>query len=150
YDADETLQLPYKNDLVGRLHEPTFKHLVGPNVFAKMNLIRMQGNNAVHRATPLKSTDRLPIVRELFHVMIWFATHYSLNAESRPQPGRTFDDAAVPKPQPGAVAKSLEQVQKLAAEVATKDKALADEQKLSASLEAELIVLRAEVAAAKA
>jgi type I restriction enzyme R subunit len=150
YDADTTLRMPYKDDLASRLHEPTFKQLVGPGILTKMNVIRLQGNSAAHRTAPIKPTDSLPIVRELFHVLHWLATHYALDPTQRPQPGIPFDAATIPKPQPGAVAKSLAQVQKLAAELAAKDNALAEQQEHSAVLEAELITLRAEVAAAKA
>lgn len=150
YDADSTLRMPYKDDLAGRLHEPTFKQLVGPAILTKMNLIRIQGNTAVHRATPIKSSDSLPVVRELFQILFWLATHYGQDAATRPQPGLPFDAASIPKPQPGVIAKSLAQVQKLAADLAHKDEALAREQEHSADLEAELVVLRAEVAAAKA
>ncbi|MEO7349392.1 MAG: DEAD/DEAH box helicase family protein, partial [Terrimesophilobacter sp.] len=150
YDADATLRVPYKDDLASRLHEPTFKHLVGPGILAKMKVIRLQGNTAVHRTTPLKPTDSLPIVRELFHVLFWLSTHYALDPAERPTPGLPFDAASIPTPQSGVVAKSLAHVQKLAADVAAKDDALTKEQEHNAVLEAELIALRAEVAAAKA
>jgi type I restriction enzyme R subunit len=39
-----------------------------------MNLIRKQGNRAVHGATPVQDSDSLSVVRELFHVLIWLAT----------------------------------------------------------------------------
>ena len=150
YDADATLRMPYKDDLASRLHEPTFKQLVGPGILTKMNLIRIQGNTAVHRTTPMKPTDSLPVVRELFHVLIWLATRYARDPGERPQPGLPFDAAAIPQRQKGASEKSLAQVQKLADEVAAKDDALAKEREHSAALEAELELLRAEVAAAKA
>ena len=44
---------------------------------AKMDLIRKQGNFAVHRAAPLRDTDRVLVVRELFHVVSWLAIHYA-------------------------------------------------------------------------
>ena len=77
YRADATLEVPYKNDLVSLLYEPTFKQLVGPSILAKMDLIRKQGNFAVHRAAPLRDTDSVPVVRELFHVVSWLAIHYA-------------------------------------------------------------------------
>ncbi len=150
YDVDATLHMPYKDDLSSRLHEPTFKNLVGHALYAKMNLIRLQGNAAVHHLTPMKQTDSLPIVRELFHVLYWLATHYSLNTVDRPQPGISFDAASIPKPQPGLVANTLAHVQKLAAENAAKDEALTKEREHSADLETQLAVAQAEVAAAKA
>ena len=77
YKADTSLTRPYQDDLSSMLHEPTFKQLVGPGLLAKLNLIRKQGNIAVHKSAPVTSTESLPIVRELFHVMIWFTTHYA-------------------------------------------------------------------------
>ena len=77
YRADATLEAPYKNDLVSLLHEPTFKELVGTSIMAKMDLIRKQGNFAVHRAAPLRDTGSAPVVRELFHVVSWLAIHYA-------------------------------------------------------------------------
>ena len=44
------LQMPYKPDLSAFLFEPSFKILVGPALHAKMDVIRKQGNNAVHSA----------------------------------------------------------------------------------------------------
>ena len=64
YKADSTLRMPYKDDLASLLHEPTFKQLVGVGILAKMNIIRRQGNNAVHRTNPMKPTDSVPVIRE--------------------------------------------------------------------------------------
>ncbi|MBB5632199.1 type I restriction enzyme R subunit [Cryobacterium mesophilum] len=150
YDADATLRMPYKDDLASRLHERTFKHLVGQGILTKMNIIRVQGNAAVHRTTSIKPTVSLPVIRELFHILFWLATHYALDPAERPLPGLPFDAASIPRPQAGVVAKSLAQVQKLAAELADKDAALATAQEQNADLEARLLVLQAEVAAAKA
>lgn len=89
--ADSTLEAPYKDDLVSLLYEPTFKQLVGPSIMAKMDLIRKQGNFAVHRAAPLRDTDSVPVVRELFHVVSWLAIHYAPTTEGRPVAGAVFD-----------------------------------------------------------
>ena len=63
YRADGSLRRPYKDDLVSLIHEPTFKALVGPAVFAKMNLIRKRGNDAVHKTFKIAPGDSLPIIR---------------------------------------------------------------------------------------
>ncbi len=42
------LQMPYKPDLSAFLFEPSFKVLVGHALHAKMDVVRKQGNNAVH------------------------------------------------------------------------------------------------------
>ncbi|HEU0206560.1 MAG TPA: DUF4145 domain-containing protein [Pseudolysinimonas sp.] len=73
YRADATLRPPYKDDLSSMLFEPSFKRLVGPAIATKMDLIRRQGNVAVHRTTPMTPNDSLPVIRELFHVLVWVA-----------------------------------------------------------------------------
>ncbi|MBT2499233.1 DEAD/DEAH box helicase family protein [Agromyces sp. ISL-38] len=150
YRADAALREPYKDDLASRLHEPTFKRLVSPAVLAKMNLIRKRGNDAVHKTYAIAPGDSLPIIRELFHVLIWFATHYATDAASRPAPGRPFDAASLPKPQPGIIAKTKAQLAAALAENEQKDAALAEMERESDELHAEIEALRAEVAAAKA
>lgn len=150
YDADATLRRPYKDDLAALTYEATFKQLVGPGIHTKLDLIRKQGNHAVHRAAPMKPTDSLPVVRELFQVMVWVATRYARTAEERPAPGIPFDAAALPQPAAGVVAKSMAQLAKLATELAAKDAALAAAREQNAALEGEIAELRAEVAAAKA
>ena len=150
YRADDTLRPPYKDDLSSMLFEPTFKRLVGPAIATKMDLIRRQGNSAVHRTTPMTPTDSLPVIRELFHVLVWVATRYAPTPQDRPVAGVPFDAASIPKPQPGVVAKTLAQVKALAEELAAKDARLAEAEKRNESLESELEALRAEVALAKA
>jgi type I restriction enzyme R subunit len=149
YRADASLTLPYQDDLSSMLHEPSFKQLVGPGLLTKLNLIRKQGNTAVHKVAPISQTESLPIVRELFHVMFWFATHYARTPENRPQAGLPFDAASVPKPQPGAAAKTLAQLQSLAAELAAKDEALATAAAQNEQLVAEIAELQRQVAVAK-
>ncbi|MDH6255170.1 DEAD/DEAH box helicase family protein [Aurantimicrobium minutum] len=148
YDADGSLVRPYNDELSSLLHEPTFKNLVGQGMFMKMNFIRKEGNRAVHHAGSLSSNESLTVVKELFHVMFWLAVHYAPTPEQRPN--ATFDLALVPKPQPGVAAKTLAQLQAVAADLEVKDEELKKALSANASLEDELTQLRAEVAAAKA
>lgn len=150
YRADASLHKPYKDDLVGLLYEPSFKQLVGPGILTKMDLIRKQGNLAVHRAAPLTPTDSVPIVRELFHVLVWFATHYAPTPDERPVAGQPFDAASIPKPQPGAAAKTQAQIQSLAGELEVKDAALTASNARNEQLAAQVAELQAQVALAKA
>jgi type I restriction enzyme, R subunit len=46
FDVDDTLRLPYRNDLAGRIAEPTLAALVGPAIRTKMDLIRRMGKGA--------------------------------------------------------------------------------------------------------
>jgi len=150
YDADATLTRPYKDDLAALTYEPTFKRLVGVPILAKLDLIRKQGNNAVHRPMPLNPNDSLRIVRELFQVMVWVATNYARTPDERPAPGIPFDAASIPRPQAGAAAKTMAQLQKLATDLEVKDAELTIERARNSDLTAEVEALRAEVALNKA
>ena len=150
YRVDSSLVQPYKDDLSSRLFAPTFKALVGPAIHTKMDLIRKQGNNAVHKPAPVRDPESLAVVRELFHVMIWLSTHYATSTELRPAPGLPFDAASIVRPQPGAAARTQAQLQKLADENSAKDDKLAKAVEHNAALAAEIDELRAQFAAAKA
>ncbi|SCE88739.1 type I restriction enzyme, R subunit [Micromonospora viridifaciens] len=152
FQVDSTLALPYKKDLAAMIHEPTLRNLVGPGLNAKMDLIRKQGNWAVHKNAPVKSTDSLPVVRELFHVLYWVARHYTRDQAQVPASALAFDELLIPRPSHGAPQQQTSQVQlkALAEKLAAQDAALAAERERNASLDAELAKLRAEIAAAKA
>ena len=148
YDADESLTRPYNDELSSLLHEPTFENLVGRSMFMKMNFIRKEGNRAVHHSGAISNNESVTVVKELFHVLYWLGAHYAPTPEQRPEV--VFDLALVPKPQPGAAAKTLAQLQAVAADLEAKDAELKKALKANASLEDELAQLRADVAAAKA
>ena len=54
YERDSTLRDPYETTLAARIHEPTFRRLVGNAFVAKARIIKDLGNAAVHetRAVP--------------------------------------------------------------------------------------------------
>ena len=135
--------------MVSRLFEPTFKQLVGPSILAKMDLIRKQGNLAVHRAAPLRDTDSVPVVRELFHVVSWLAIHYARSPEGRPAANAVFDAASIPRPQPGAAAHTVAQLKSLSDELTAKDQQLVEALSANESLRAQHAALQAEVVQAK-
>jgi type I restriction enzyme R subunit len=151
YQADSTLQPPYKDDLAAMIAEPTLLKVAGPAIRTKMDVIRRQGNTAVHRKSPVTPNDAVRVISELFHVMYWIARTYSLNAANVPAAGLTFDPAAVPRPLPAGVrlAKQAE-LKAQAVKYAEQDAALAAARKKNENLDAELAVLRAEIKAAKA
>lgn len=156
------LQMPYKADLSAFLFEPTFKVLVGPALHAKMDVIRKQGNNAVHSARPISAADATAVLRELFQVAFWLARHYGRSMAARPDPALQFRPDLLPRPADAAAAQAaaqagaqatqaaLQKLATLADELAARDAALATAQQKTAALDAELTQLRAEVAAAKA
>lgn len=145
-----TLRTPYKTDLAACLFEPSFQQLVGPALHAKMDVIRKLGNQAVHSARPVPAQDSTSALRELFHVAFWLARHYARNAAGRPEPALQFRADLLPKPASPDAAASQAALQKQAEILAERDAALREAEQRSATLDAELAALRAEVAAAKA
>ncbi len=145
-----SLRMPYKADLSAYLFEPSFKLLVGPALHAKMDVIRKQGNSAVHTTRPVQTADALAVLRELFQAGFWLARHYGRDAAARPDPGLQFRADLLPESDAGAAAQSQAALQKLAQDLAERDATLTAAQLKAASLDEELARLRAEVAAAKA
>ncbi|MCA2227554.1 DEAD/DEAH box helicase family protein [Nonomuraea aurantiaca] len=151
YKADETLKLPYRDDLSALITEPTMVKLVGPAIRTKMDLIRRQGNTAVHKHGPVATADSVRIVGELFHVMYWIARQYARNQDALPAAGLAFDQALIPKPVPADVRqKKQAEIQAMAEEFGKQQAELAKERRKSQDLDAELAQLRAEIKAAKA
>src|SRR4051812_47115008 len=77
YKHEAALKLPYRDDLNALLHEPTFKKTVGATIFAKADMIRRLGNQAVHTKKRISESDALTATRELFHLLFWLARTYS-------------------------------------------------------------------------
>jgi type I restriction enzyme R subunit len=151
YQADSALQRPYRDDLAARIAEPTLARVAGPGICTKMDVIRRQGNAAVHRHSPVAANDAIRVVTELFHVMYWVARTYSRNPADLPAPGLAFNQAAIPRPVSASVrlAKQAE-LKAQAKRYAAQDAELAAERQKNENLDAELAALRAEIKAAKA
>ncbi|MDP2417118.1 MAG: DEAD/DEAH box helicase family protein [Hydrogenophaga sp.] len=145
------LRMPYQADLSAFLFEPSFKQLVGAALHAKMDVIRRQGNSAAHSTRPISGADALAVLRELFQVAFWLARHYGRHAQARPDPALQFRAELLPAAQPWQTepSKTPAELQRLAAELAERDAALAAAQQKNAALDAELARLHAEVAATK-
>ncbi len=151
YQADHILQKPYRDDLSARLFEPTFRRLVSNDIQAKCDLIRRQGNAAVHKSRPVTPNDSLPVLGQLFQVLYWLARNYSRDTTNLPAPALTFDPALVPRPL-SAQARIQRQAELADRERqnAERDQQLAAQRQANTALQEELAKLRQQVAAAKA
>ncbi|HET7416832.1 MAG TPA: DEAD/DEAH box helicase family protein [Solirubrobacterales bacterium] len=150
YDADRALKPPYSRDLAGMLFEPTFIDAVDPRIRTKMDVIRKEGNAAVHRARPIRAEEAGRVVRELFHVLYWLAHTYALKPEVRPPASLTFDAEAVPRPPfTQQLQADRETLLKRSAEDTVRDEELEKARARNVELQAELVQLRSETAAAK-
>jgi type I restriction enzyme R subunit len=150
YDADRSLTRPYKDDLSAMLFEPSFKNTVDGRIRAKMDLIRRQGNRAVHERRPVKADAALGVVQELFHVMFWLARTYAPEPADAPHPSLVFNPSAIPRPMtPEQRQASAEALRKRQEENERRDAELLRSREENAALQAELERLRAQVLAAK-
>jgi len=155
YRHERSLKSPYEDTLSARIHEATFRNLVGPALLAKAKLVKDLGNKAAHeggRAVP--AGDGIVAVRELFHLTYWLARTYARGA--KPADAAAFSADALPVNR-AVPAERLEQlnaaaqrfVEAVKAREAAEARQRASEED-RARLEAEIARLQAEVAAAKA
>lgn len=151
YQADDTLRTPYQSDLAARIAEPTMVNLTGPAIRAKMDLIRRQGNTAVHRPGPVKPQDSVRMAIELFHVLYWLARNYTRAARNTPVSGLSFDRKLIPTPVPAEVRKKKQaEIRKMAEDLALQQDELVQAQRRNKDLDAEILRLREEIKEAKA
>ncbi|SFC33833.1 type I restriction enzyme, R subunit [Polaromonas sp. OV174] len=149
YKHDKSLRLPYQDHLSALIHEPSFRATAGDAIFTKAKLIKDLGNLAVHSTRKILPVDAVTATRELFHVCYWLARTYGQQA--RPEPGLRFVPALLPTAIPASPVppQSIDQLQKLEAQLQARDEKLSVLLSDRAALDDELKKLREEVAAAK-
>src|SRR4028119_1609125 len=145
YKYDDSLELPYQDNLSSLIHEPTFKNLVGEAIFNKARVIIKLGNLAVHSARPISVNDAINAVRELFHVTYWLVHTYG---RSKQNAGLTFNSDALPKTAP-VPKQTIEQLQKLETQLHDRDEKLSTLLADKNALDEELKQLRVQLAAVK-
>jgi type I restriction enzyme R subunit len=151
YEVDDALRLPYHTDLASKIAEATMASLVGPRIRTKMDIIRREGNAAVHRNTTITGNDSMRVVVELFHVMYWVARHYVRDPAHQPAVDLTFDDSQVPRPVPAEVRRAKQaELQAQAEQFARAQEEFVETLRRNRDLTAEITQLREEIKAAKA
>ena len=151
YEADGALTQPYRDDLSARLAEPSFRRLVGNDVHNKMDLIRRQGNMAVHKTKPVAPSDSVPILGQLFQALYWLARNYTRDPANLPAAGLQFDPQQIPRPVPASVKLQRQvELELRARQLAEQDQALTKSREDNAALAAEIADLQAQIKLAKA
>lgn len=143
---DPGLHLPYQDNIAALLHEPSFKQLAGPAVFAKAKYINTLRNRAVHEEKTISAGDASGAVKELFHVCFWFARTYARG--QRPADGLAFDASQLTR-RDDVVKRAFVQLQKQQKDLEDKDGELTKLLVSKTELDAELKALRAQVAVAR-
>jgi type I restriction enzyme R subunit len=146
YKHDPALQLPYQDNLSALIHDPGFKDLVTPALFAKTRLLKDLGNLAAHSPKPIQQADAIQATTDLFHLLFWLARTYARGA--RPPDSLTFEPSLLPRNAP-VPPQTAAQIQKLEADLSARDEKLfeliADRQ----NIDEELQRLREEIAAVR-
>jgi type I restriction enzyme R subunit len=93
YEHDPELVLPHDTGLSSLMHDTGFKQLIAPNQFKLLNLIRKQGNDAVHTNIKLKPEDALHGLKLLHGFLGWVVQVYNETRLSI----KPFDETLVPK-----------------------------------------------------
>lgn len=91
YSADNTIEMPYKDNLQSLIHEPTFRFAVDAKTWGKMPFIIKLGNLAVHTERSVGKSDALASMRGLFEFIQWVDYCYGSDYAER-----KFDACAIP------------------------------------------------------
>lgn len=92
YSADNTISIPYKDNLQSLIHEPTFRFALDSKTWGKLPYIIKLGNLAVHTEKAVSQNDAVLSLRALFEFIQWLDYCYGANYEER-----YFDEAAIPQ-----------------------------------------------------
>lgn len=149
YAHDDTLTEPYDDTLSALLHEPSFRALVPQTVWFKMRVLKDLGNEAVHSHRKIAERDGYIATQELFHVLYWLGRTYS---KTPLETTLTFEPAFLTV-EDTQKALTTTQLQELQQQLADRDKALKAKEeahaKTAADYDAQIAVLKAEIAAVK-
>ena len=91
YSADNTMQMPYKDNLQAMIHEPSFRFAVDHQTWGKLPYIVKLGNLAVHTERSVQASDALVALKGLFEFIQWLDYCYGADYVER-----HFDEALIP------------------------------------------------------
>jgi len=145
YAHDNSLHLPYQDNLAALIHEPTFQKLVAPSrLFTQIKLIHKIGNQAVHSDMRFRQIEGLQLTRAVFNLLSWTVQAYSRTGGVNIPP---FDEKLLQEPlnQAKEADKTAAELTRLQESFKAKDKAFADTQEKLAGTKDEIDRLRAEI-----
>ncbi len=83
YAADNTITMPYKDNLQALIHEPSFKFAMENQTWGKLPYIIKLGNLAVHTDKAISRSDAVLSVSALFEFVQWLDYCYGVSYEER-------------------------------------------------------------------
>lgn len=91
YSADNTITMPYKDNLQSLIHEPSFRFAMENQTWGKLPFIIKLGNLAVHTDKAVSRSDAILSLVGLFEFVQWIDYCYGSSYEER-----QFDEARIP------------------------------------------------------
>lgn len=161
YTYDPDFDDPYAENLYQRLAARPFRDNVPYGVQDKMHALRKIGNEGVHSARHIQSSQTVGMIRDLFAICHWFARQYT-SGDPNSVPDQ-FDEAKLPPPPREVVQKTRAQLKLISQKFLERDEelkqlrqqlvgqrhAFALQEQTVAEMKAELEKLRAQVATTK-
>lgn len=92
YSADNTINMPYKNNLQALIHEPSFRFALDNKTWGKLPYIIKLGNLAVHTEKAVSINDAALSLRGLFEFIQWLDYCYGADYTER-----HFDENVIPQ-----------------------------------------------------
>lgn len=109
YDHDGAFRLPYDTSLNTLLSDGSFKRNVPQGIVLKAELIRKQGNRAVHDQRPVRDTDAVAVLQDLFQIAYWLVRTYRRDLQAPLQ--EMFDPYLLPPPADDVARQSRKQLE---------------------------------------
>lgn len=92
YAIDNSISMPYRDNLSSLLHEQSFRECVDERVWRRLIGINKLGNLSVHTERRVATEDAILSLRSLFDFVDWIDYCYGPEYENR-----HFDEAKIPK-----------------------------------------------------
>ncbi len=91
YSADNTITVPYKDNLQALIHEPSFRFAMDDKTWGKLPYIIKLGNLAVHTDKAISRSDTILSFSALFEFVQWIDYCYGINYKER-----RFEEGNIP------------------------------------------------------
>jgi len=91
YSADNTVTMPYKDNLQSLIHEPSFRFALDNQTWSKLPYIVKLGNLAVHTEKAISRSDAVLSLSSLFEFVQWIDYCYGTDYQER-----TFAEENIP------------------------------------------------------
>ena len=74
YSVDKELEMPYQDNLQSLMTREEFRSIVGPDIWRRMDYIRMKGNNAAHATSKISEAAAMLCLENL-HIFLDFVAY---------------------------------------------------------------------------